>query len=309
MPVPFQHSRLDASESVFFVRDLEHVKARAYDTKYPELKARMFIPVDSEADPGATTIVYEQYTQVGIAKIVSGYAKDLPRADVFGKEFRSPVRTVADSYAYNIEEVLASAKAKKPLTQRKANAARRGFEIAVDLIGRNGDATHGLLGMLNQPNATVYTVANGVSGSAAWSTKTPDEIVKDLGGIVTAIINSTNEVEVPDTILLPTDHYNLIATTRMGDGSDVTILKFFLGANPHIKNIFSWQPLATAGASSSARMVAYRRDPDALQFVIPQEFTQLPPQETGLATEIPCYGRVGSVVLYYPLSMAYGDGI
>ncbi len=309
MAFQFRHSRLDASENVFFTRELEHVRSKAYDVKFPALKARMLIPVDSEVEPGARTVVYEQYTAVGVAKIVANYARDLPRADVFGKEFRSPVRTVAASYGYSIDEILAAAKARKPLVQRKADAARKAIELKLDQIARTGDSKHGLLGLLNQTNATSYTIANGASASPLWSTKTPDEIVADLGGIVTAIVESTKEVEIPDTILLPVEKYNLIATTRMGDGSDTTILKFFLGANPYIKEIIPWHPLKTAGSGSSNRMVAYRRDPDAVQMVIPQEFQQLPPQEEGLETVVPCYARSGGVILYYPLSMAYGDGI
>lgn len=300
---------LDASESIFFTRELESVRAKAYDTKFAMFKARLFIPVTNEDDPGAETIVYEQYTEVGMAKIITNYASDLPRADVKGKEFRSPVRSIGDSYGYSLQEIRAAALAKKPLEVRKANAARRGIEQEIERIARTGDSANGLLGMLNQPNATAYTILNGVSGHPDWARKTPDEIIRDLGGIVTTIVTTTKEVEIPDTILLPTTQYNYIATTRMGDGSDVTILKFFLGSNPYIKNIFPWQALDTAGSGSTTRMVAYRRDPDALQLVIPQEFEQLAPQQENLTTVIPCHARIGGVILYYPLSMAYGDGI
>lgn len=56
-------------------------------------------------------------------------------------------------------------------------------------------------------------------------------------------------------------------------------------------------------------MVCYRRSPDALEAIVPQEFEQFPAQERGLEFVVPCHAKCGGVVLYYPLSMAYGDGI
>ena len=93
--------RLDADESVFFARELEHVKAQSYDVQYPELTATKNIPVSSEAGPGAETITYQQYDSVGFAKIISNYATDLPRVDLKGKEFTAKVKSIGASYPAN----------------------------------------------------------------------------------------------------------------------------------------------------------------------------------------------------------------
>ena len=115
----------DADESIFFERELEALKSRTYDLKYPELKARSLIPVSFEAGPGAESISYEQYSQVGMAKLIANYADDLPRADVEAKKFNSPVKSLGASYGWNVQEVRAAAMAGKPLTSRKAAAAKR----------------------------------------------------------------------------------------------------------------------------------------------------------------------------------------
>lgn len=300
---------MDASESAFLSRELEHIRAKAYDKKYPELLARSFIPVDNSVPSGAQTVTYKQYDQVGIAKIISDYADDLPRADVFGNEFTSRIKGIGTSYGYSIQEVRAAQMAGTPLQQMKANAARRSAEVRIDQIAQTGDASHGLLGFLNQPNASVYTIPLGVAGFQAWTTKTPDEIVADLNGIANFIYASTNGVEVPDTIILPLEQYTLIATKRMGDGSDTTILDFFLEASPFIQTVAPWYAVNGAGAAGADRMVCYKRDPDALQLIISQEFEQLPPQAKNLEVVTPCHARCGGVVCYYPLTVAYGDGI
>ena len=111
-------NRWDENESIFFARELEYIKAKSYDKKYPYLKAREVIPVDATNNAGAESITYEQYSQVGMARIISDYAQDLPRGDVRGKEYTSPVKTLATSYGYNIDEIAAARMAGKPLVQR-----------------------------------------------------------------------------------------------------------------------------------------------------------------------------------------------
>ena len=73
----------DASDaSVFFARELDYVKSQSYDVEYPEFTALKLFPVSSEINPGAETVTYYSYDKTGMAKIISNYATDLPRADV-----------------------------------------------------------------------------------------------------------------------------------------------------------------------------------------------------------------------------------
>lgn len=46
-------NRMDAGESIFFARELEYIKAKTYDIKFPQLKARELLPVEFEANAGA----------------------------------------------------------------------------------------------------------------------------------------------------------------------------------------------------------------------------------------------------------------
>ncbi|MCG4470467.1 hypothetical protein L0P50_16425 [Lawsonibacter sp. DFI.6.74] len=97
-----QYSRRqrDSAEdaSVFFARELDHVKAQSYDVEYPELTALHLFPQSSEADPGAETITYYTYDKTGLAKIIDNYSTDLPRADVTGKPSFAKIKSIGDSY-------------------------------------------------------------------------------------------------------------------------------------------------------------------------------------------------------------------
>lgn len=300
---------MDASESAFLARQLEQIKTQTYDRKFENLKARELVPVDHSINTGAEVWTYRQWDMVGMAKIIRDYATDLPRADVLAREFTQRIRSIATSYGYSVQEVRAAMFAGIPLEQKKANAARRMFEETVESIARTGDAANDLLGLLNQPNTNTYSVPNGSGGSPLWVNKISDEIAADLHGIANGIVSATREVEKPDTIGLPIAQYQAIATRRMSDGSDKTILQFFLETSPYIKTVFMWNALATAGSGSTTRMICYRRDPDALGLIIPQEFEMFPGQARNLEVVVPCHGRIGGVVMYYPLSMSYGDGI
>jgi hypothetical protein len=301
---------LDANESVFFARELESIKARSYDVKYPELKGTMLIPVSTDAGPGAESITYHQFDSVGVAKIIANYADDLPRADVLGKEFTSKVRGIGASYGYNLQEVRAAAMAGKPLQQRRANAARRANDQTVNNIAWFGDATHGLLGLLNNPNITAATAPNGTGGFPQWTTKTAAEILADLNNTVNGIISLTKGVEVPDTVLLPVEQYTLISTKQNSTASDTTVLQYFLRNQPIINRV-EWvnelKDVATppSGAAGPVDcLVVYKRDPDKLTLEIPQAYEQLPVQERNLEFVVPVHSRCGGVIIYYPLSVS-----
>ena len=301
---------LDEGESIFFARELEHIKAKTYDIKYPELKARSLFNPDFTSNAGAETITYEQYDQVGMAKIIANYADDLPRADVKGKEFTSRVRTIASAYGYNYDEIQAAQMAGKPLSQKKANAARRANAVLEDKIAWFGDTEHDLQGFLTNANVNVVVLAaDGTGASKTFASKTPVQIVRDMAALPTAVHTNTKGVETADTLMLPLAQYNHIFATHFSDASDKTIGEWFLGSNPHIKEIVWAEELNGAGAGGTDLMVAYKRDSEKLSMEIPSDFKQLPVQMVGLEFKVPTHQRFGGVLIYYPLSVAKAEGI
>ncbi len=310
---------LDANESAFFARELNHVKAKTFDIKYPALKATMLIPVSTDAGPGAETITYQQYNQVGIMKVISNYADDLPRSDVYGKEFTAKVKSLGGAYGYNLQEVRSAAMAGKPLQTRKAASVRKASEQAVNRIGWFGDATSGLRGMLNQPNVPAAVVAAGATTSnVRWigaSPKNPEEILADMNNAVTRITEITLGVEQPNTMLLPIAQHRKISTTRLSSGTDTTIKQFFLANNPEIKMIEAVNelndvnPAPSGGSAPTDVMITYDRSPEVLSLEIPQPFEQLPVQERNLEFVVNAHMRIGGVIVYYPLAIDIAEGI
>lgn len=300
---------LDAAENAFFLRQLEFIESQSYQVDYPELKAERLIPTDSNFAPGAATLTYRQFNRVGKAKTISDKSKKLPRVDIHGEEFPAAVRPLGDSFGYSIYEIKGAAMAQFPLEQERANAAREAVLRHLEEIAAIGEAETGLQGLLNHSAVNSTSAPNGAGGTATWSTKTPQEILADMNLAVQSIRDQTLGVEAPDTVLLPEVQYTIAAQTPIGDNSDKTILNFFLSSNPWIRAVESWHYLSTAGAGSTARLMAYRRDPSKVKLRNPHGYEQLPPQLEGLEYIVNCHMSTAGVNFYKPLSAYCLDGI
>lgn len=297
--------RKDANESALFARQLEHVYSKTYDIKYPEFKARLFIPLDSSVPTGAETYTYRQFDEVGMAKLIANYADDLPDVTVFGKEFTGYCRGLGTAYSYSIQDVRRAAMAGMPLEMTLAQVARRVTEAKIDKLAAFGDSDAQLKGFLNHANVPLVTPITGT-----WSGATADQIVADLDKLVNSIVTGSKGIHVPDTLLLDLGSFTLLNSKQRSTASDKTILAWYLENNAFIKNIDHWYLLATANAAlNGPRIVCYQRSPENLGLVIPQEFEQFPPQAKNLAFRVPCHARCGGVKVTYPLAIAYMDGV
>lgn len=313
-----QYTNLDAASTVFFTRELESIKAKTYDVVKAPLRAFELIPVDSTVGSGAESIVYQQYDMIGMAKIISNYADDLPRADVKGKEFVAKIKSVGDSYGYSLQEVRAAQFAGKPLQQRKADAALRAQRETWNAVAFYGDEEHGLPGWLTNANIPSAAAPGDGTGSATtFASKTGAQIVRDLNTLVNGIVTRTKGAEKPDTLVLPLAQYTQITSTVFDANSGTaTIADVFLKNSPFI-NAIEWAD--ELGAASLAAngvddftgniAIAYERSPDKFTFEMPQFFEQLQVQERGLEFIVPCHSRIAGVLMYYPLSQAILEGI
>lgn len=301
---------LDANESAFFARELEHVKTRTYDFKPAELKGLSLIPISMEAGSGVDRITYRRYRGVGFAKVIADYAKDFPRVDVFGEEASVKVKGIGDSYGYSIQEIRASQRTGKQLDQRRATAARRAHDEMMNQMALKSNTEYGTNGLLDYPGLTSVTIASdGTGGAKTFASKDVDKIIRDINQLVNAVMTATSAREIPDTLLLPIAQYNDLATRRLGTNSDTTLLKYILDTNPYIKKIEWLNELKGIGASGADRMMVGKFDEEHITLEIPQPFEQFEAQHEGMEYTIPCHSECAGTIIYYPLAFAYADGI
>lgn len=300
-----RHYRLDAAESAFFERQLEFIRSQTFDIKFAELKARRFIPGSTAANPGATSVTYQQFTEVGRARVGSHMSDNAPRVDVNGVEFNRPVKEVEASYGWSHKEVKSAAMAGNNLNTRRARACRRAIERELDEIAAIGAPLKGIAsGALNEPASTIDASAGSWTAPA-----TPDTIIGEVSTMWEGIVNDTLEVETADTLLLPGREWAHIATTPRSATSDTTILSFIRAAFPDLTAIEPWHRLTTAGAGGVRRGMLYHRTEDVLLNEIPNDFEQLPVQVDGMQFIINCTSSTAGVEVHYPLAIRYLDGI
>jgi hypothetical protein len=302
---PREYLMLDANDSIFFESELDVIKATSYDIEYPQLLARTLFPVDTSVDTGAKTITYQTYDQVGMAKLIHAYAQDLPNVEISGKQTTVTIYSLGVSFGYSIQDVRSSRLAGKNLEQRKANAARYQMLLLENDLAFNGDPRTSIEPFINHPNSLKPTIPLGAGGSTTWALKTPDEIIKDINLLVSAIRSTTNGIEAPNTLLLPETQYAQISSTPKKEEKEREGRR----EDPFVQSIIPVWNLKGAGPSGVDVMILYDRSPDKLTLEIPQDIEFLPVQEKALMFEIPVHSRTAGVIVYYPRSVAQGDGI
>lgn len=317
--------RQDADAIQWTSRELLAVRRTVFEVNYPDLLGMVFVPPDIEStDVGAMHYTYNYTDRVGKAKIAGSMPRgNIPRVDV-KTEQATPIeiQSFVIAYGWNMQEMRAQVMARRPLTADRAIAARKTIAQEHDdaiLIG-DGTADYKYLrGLFKLPISggsavNVYSVPNGDSGSPLWANKTGMEIVADLHGACNAIQTTTNGVEVASMVALPLTSMTTAMQKRIGDGSSVSALDYFIEQRKkmtrgYFQGVEASVKLETAGATSNKRMVAYDRNPSKVFRVDPVEFEQLPPQVVDFETVINCHARSAGVVNPYPKSVAYGDGI
>jgi len=302
----YRTQNLDANEGVFYARELEHIKARTYDKKYPALTYRELIPISMEGGEGITSITYESYDRVGMAKLINAYAADLPRSDIKVQQTTVPVKRAADSFAFTIDEIKAASRTGRPLPQKRANASRQAIEELFNSIAWYGNADAGLEGVFSHPN---IPRANAPTGT--WSGATAAEILADVNAGFSQVHVDTLGVERANKLLLPLAQWDLIMTTPLGTNYDRTVAKFIVENSPYIsslEDIKAVNELAGAGTAGVDVALYYDPDPDKLQFEIPEDINFLEEEKKALERVTPVTATTGGLNVDDPPSMLIQEG-
>jgi len=303
-------------EALGFVQDQTlRINTTVYATQYPELNYAELVPVNMEGPEWATGVATYITDSVGQAAWFAGGAKDMRLAEVTQGSTEHRFHLAGIGYEFNLEEVNTAALVNRPLTNQKADAARRAAESFIHSNALAGDTLKGQAGLINSSAVTTGNVAlNAGATSRLWTAKTPAEILADINTVLTGIYTNTLTVEAADTLLLPIDRLLYLGQTVMPNTTE-TLLSFVTRTNSY--TLATGRPLMirgerrllTAGASSTARMVAYRRDPAVLEFHMPMPHRFMPVWQNGpINFLIPGIFRIGGIEIKRPAAIRYADG-
>lgn len=302
----------------FLIQQGTLIEPVVWQTKYQDIQYPSLIPVDTSAPEWIQSVTYFSMDAVGAMQWFSGKAQDVPNVELLREKFQTGVSMSALGYRYDLEELGTAMMLGMNLNPDKAIAARRIAEEFTDKIAFNGDTSKGLTGLVNNSAVTATTApADGTGAATTFASKTPDQVLRDINGQLTGIYTGTLGAEMADTILLPYTVLLDLSTRRIDAVNQTTILEWVEKNNIYtrttgqaltIRGMFGY--LDTSGASSTKRMVAYRRSPEVLKMHIPMPYRFLPVWQVGpILFEVPGIMRIGGVDIRRPKSVRYLDGI
>lgn len=309
---------LDAQAALSFaLSQATRVNATVYQTKYPAIRYRGLVPVDTTGPEWVKSITYISLDEVGRAEWMHAGADDVPHVEIVRAKVETTVSMAAIGYDWNIEELSQAQMLGINLPDRKGQAARRASEVKIDEVAFFGDSVKGFTGVTNNANVTAGDApGTGTSSSTEWADKTPGLIMADVNSALSGIFTGSLTVEMADTLLLPYTQMHSIGTQQLSENTETTVLEWLRTNN--IYTMETGQPLTirgvrgleTAGAGSTARMVAYRNAEDVLRLNMPMPFRFFPVWQVGpFRFEVPGAFRIGGVDVSLPDAMRYMDGI
>ncbi len=176
-----------------------------------------------------------------------------------------------------------------------------------------GFARYGTTGLINNADVTV------TSASTTFANATSPDDILDI--INTAILDAWAAAgydldAIPNHIIMPYEQYNYIATTRIGQLAEKTILTFLLENNVAKQNgsdlfIGATAWCKAAGAGSADRMVVYcnKERYIAMDELVPLTRAMTTPNAERFSYDTAYAGNVSEVEVFYTQPIVYVDGI
>ena len=175
-----------------------------------------------------------------------------------------------------------------------------------------GFAKYGTTGLINNPDVVI------TNATKTWATATPDEILEMVNNAILATwARAAYDLDaIPNHILLPYEQYNYIATTKVTNLAEKTILTFleennvatktggdlFIGATVWCKG---------AGTGSTDRMIVYSNKERyvAIDELVPLTRAMTTPNAERFSYDTAYAGNVSVTEVFYPETITYTDGI
>lgn len=206
----------------------------------------------------------------------------------------------------------------RSIDQLLQDGVRMSFDKHQDENIYVGLEEYGTTGLINNPDATASTVADGASGNGNWVTKTPAEILKDVNTALTATWAQAgyDMAAIPNHILIPYEEYTYILNTPVSDLATKSIMDYIMENNIANKNGGDLFIGATAwckgvGTGDTDRMVVYvnhERYAKADELV-PLSRIMSAPNVANVCYDTAYMANLSEAQILYPQTITYWDQI
>jgi len=283
-----------------FLRDLEYVKTKVLEVKYPELTALSIFPVDRSTPPGAEKAGYEVADMIGGAQIQANHSNDVRRVDIKSEWIDVGIKQIENFFDYSFRDIRAAQFAGRPLQDLKAKASNRDIHEEINALAWAGDGNYKIKGVLSD-------------GTGIQESSMPDilanmsaiELNKAITEKVAKMHADSRGVFSPDTLVLPLEQYDRLFD-EIFDGTALSSPgKWILENNRHIKRILPAPELmADSGVNPHGAPVGvlfeYNRDNIAIE--VPMPPTMRAPHPTLTGFQVLNEARCGGAFVKQPMS-------
>lgn len=309
------------STLAYFVNQLDNLDKKLYEPLYSvtwgrDIKLRTGITMANESTSFIRSNIGAIGTQSASGKPwISPNTTTLPGVSINGERVTLPLRLLGQEVSYTSVELERSQLIGQPIDAQKFNALNVLYQMNTDEMVYIGDSAVGAEGLLNSTLVTAASVtADGSGSSTLWSTKTPDQILRDVNGMITAAWQASGFSVCPDKLLLPPTQYAYIASQKISTAGNVSILTFLednsisLRVNGRKLEIQPVKWLTGRGTAGADRMVCYTNEEDRVRFpMVP--IRRETPYYLGIKFNAPYIWAFGEVEFVYPETVIYRDGI
>lgn len=204
----------------------------------------------------------------------------------------------------------------RPLDNMLDNGIKLNYNKTLDHMTYEGIPEDQVYGLINNPDITATLVSAGAGGDTSWDTKTADEILMDINLLITKTwAQSEYDLSgMANHILIPPEKFTILATRKVSEAADKTILKYVLENNIATQKgqnlvIDECRWCIGAGTSGKHRMLAYVNAKNRTELDIPVPLTRAMTEMSELAYKTYFVANVGQVKFLYHQCAMYADGI
>ena len=301
-----------ASRLQFMESQAAYIESRSRMIMHGSIQYPSLVGISREASPFADVITYYSWDGTGDMVDLANRGTDYPFVEVTQAQHNVPIEWKALAYDYSDREIGRAMLTGVPLSDRKTRMAFRIWEEQKDNVFINGDSAKGWDGFINVANVA------SPDASATFASSTGLVIADIINAALSDVSDGTNQVRYADTLVLPVEQYNLIATKPIGDNADKSVLQYIMDHNVYTSQfgnplmIRTLRQLKGAGGtmgSPTDRMIAYSRDMDVLRYHVPQELQFLEPQRRADTWIYYGHGVLGGLEVMEPGAFRYRDNI
>lgn len=309
----------DRQSITFMNSEAARIESRVREEKLAKVRYPELLYVDTEAmDVGDDVLVtYVQRPGTGKMTPLAVGATDLPRVEV---EYDQQTRTAKASgiaYGWDDQEVERAQKMQRNLSGDRIKAAYDVAEREKESVVLNGNTNYGWHGLItNRPTGSdAFSTVASASPWAAGNSRLAYSTIKQA---FTKIYADTNQVFMPDTLLLPVSAGTFLFEP-MEDSSGnsmvgMSVMSYLRTNNPY--TAMTGNPLMIKmineldkADSDSPMGLMYDSSEEVLRLIVAQDLTFTGPQRQAFNNM--WYGRMklGGVQIFHPKAFCTITGI